>query len=109
MPVNIGGLGLPPHQVGIILGIYGIANSICQTVLLGRLVNKFGVKAIFVAAAFSFMPMFMFSPLMNLLVAKKGFSCLVWMMLGCQVLCLVVTDLAYSASLFSIFNDFGCH
>lgn len=99
MPVAIGGLALPPHKVGIILGTYGIANSVFQTVMLGRLVRRFGVKAIFVSAITAFVPMFVFPPLMNLLVSSQGFSYVVWIMLGCQLSCSLVMELGYGTYL----------
>ncbi|KDR81939.1 hypothetical protein GALMADRAFT_59708 [Galerina marginata CBS 339.88] len=95
MPVAIGGLGLPPRQVGLILGTYGITNSVFQTVMLGRLVRRFGVKTVFVTAIAAFVPMFTFSPLMNLLVSEEGFSYVVWIMLACQLSCSLVMELGY--------------
>jgi len=95
MPVAIGGLGLPPGKVGIILGTYGITNSLFQTLMLGWLVRRFGVKTIFVSAITAFVPMFMFSPLMNLVVSRDGFSFVVWIMLACQLSCSLVMELGY--------------
>ncbi|PPQ82379.1 hypothetical protein CVT25_008340 [Psilocybe cyanescens] len=97
MPVTIGGLALPPREIGIILGTYGITNSIFQTVMLGRLVRRFGVKTVFMAAIAAFIPIFAFSPLMNLLVSEEGFSYVVWIMLGCQLSCSLVMELGYGA------------
>uniref|UniRef100_A0A8H7Y1T0 Major facilitator superfamily (MFS) profile domain-containing protein n=1 Tax=Psilocybe cubensis TaxID=181762 RepID=A0A8H7Y1T0_PSICU len=95
MPVSLGGLALPPREVGIILGTYGITNSIFQTVMLGRLVRRFGVKSVFVTAIAAFIPIFTFSPMMNLFVSINGFSYVVWFMLGCQLSCALVMELGY--------------
>ena len=97
MPIQLGGLGLPPRQVGYILGTYGIANSVFQAFMLGRLVHRFGVKSVFVTAIASFVPMFMFSPLMNILVRGGGFSYVVWGVLGLQLSFSLVTELGYGA------------
>ena len=97
MPIQLGGLGLPPRQVGYILGTYGIANSICQTFMLGRLVHRFGVKSIFVTAVAAFLPIFTFSPLMNVLVRGGGFSYALWGMLGLQLSFSLVMELGYGA------------
>jgi len=99
MPIQLGGLGLPPRQVGYILGTYGIANSICQTFMLGKVVHRFGVKSVFVTAVTAFVPMFTFSPLMNILVWERGFSYVVWGMLGLQLSFSLVTELGYGALL----------
>lgn len=95
MPVNIGGLGLPPRSVGYILGMYGFANSIFQIVMLGRLVRRFGVKTVFVTSISVFIPIYAFSPLMNLLVRRNGFSYLVWFALGCQLSASLMMELGY--------------
>jgi MFS family permease len=97
MPINLGGLGLPPRQVGYILGTYGIMTSISQTFLLGRLVRKFGVKTVFVAAIAAFVPMFTVYPLMNTLVRGGGFSYFLWTILGLQLSCSLVMELGYGA------------
>jgi len=95
MPVNIGGLDLPPRNVGYILGTYGIANSICQLVMLGRLVRRFGVKAVFVTSISAFIPIYALSPIMNLLVRRNGFSSFVWVVLCCQLSASLVMELGY--------------
>jgi hypothetical protein len=95
MPVDIGGLGLPPRDVGFILGAYGIVNSLFQTFMLGRFVRRFGVKTVFVTGVAMFIPMFTFSPLMNLVVYDEGFSYVVWIMLGCQLSCSLLMELSY--------------
>jgi len=95
MTVNIGGLALPSRNVGYIMGTYGIANGICQLFMLGRLVRRFGVKAVFVAAISAFIPMYALSPIMNLLVRRNGFSFLVWIVLCCQLSASLVMELGY--------------
>lgn len=97
MPVNIGGLGLPSRNVGYILGTYGFANSMFQLVMLGRLVRRFGVKAVFVTSISAFIPIYSLSPIMNLLVRRNGFSYLIWVVLGCQLSASLVMELGYGA------------
>jgi hypothetical protein len=97
MPVNIGGLGLPSRNVGYILGTYGFANSLFQLVMLGRLVRRFGVKAVFVTSISAFIPIYSLSPIMNLLVRRNGFSYLIWVVLGCQLSASLVMELGYGA------------
>lgn len=102
MPVNIGGLSLPSRDVGYILGTYGIANSICQLLMLGRLVRRFGVKAVFVTSISAFIPIYALSPIMNILVRRNGFSSIVWVVLVCQLSASLVMELGYGASSASI-------
>ena len=98
MPVNIGGLGLSSRDIGYILGTYGFVNSVFQVVILGRLIRRFGVKAIFVASISAFIPMYTLSPVMNLLVRRNGFSHFIWVVLGFQLLASLVMELGYGAS-----------
>ena len=95
MPVDIGGLGLPPRDVGYILGAYGFADSIFQIVMLGRLVRRFGVKTVFFAAISAFIPIYALSPVMNLIVRRNGFSYIVWVVLACQLLACLVMELGF--------------
>ena len=97
MAVNIGGLGLSPHSVGYILGTYGFVNSIFQLFMLGPLVRKFGVKAVFVTSISAFIPIYTFWPVMNLLVRSTGFTYVVWIILGCQLSASLVMELGYGA------------
>jgi len=97
MPVDIGGLGLTSRNVGYILGTYGFASSIFQIVMLGRLVRRFGVKSVFVSSMSAFIPIYLFSPVMNLLVRRNGFSYAVWVILGCQLSASLVMELGYGA------------
>jgi MFS family permease len=98
MSVDIGGLGLTPRYVGYILGTYGFANGIFQVIMLGRLIRRFGVKAVFVTSISAFIPMHALSPIMNLLVRRNGFSHFVWVVLGFQLLASLVMELGYGAS-----------
>jgi len=93
MPIDIGGLGLPSRQIGYILGTFHICNGIFQVVMLGRLVGRFGVKAVFLAAMSAFIPIYALSPVMNLIVRRNGFSYIVWVVLGCQLLACSVMEL----------------
>jgi len=56
MPIDIGGLGFPPRQIGYILGTFDVFNGTFQVVMLGRLVGRFGVKAVFLAAISALIP-----------------------------------------------------
>ena len=97
MPIDIGGLGLPPREVGYILGTVDILNVIFQVVMFGRLVGRFGVKTIFLAAISAFIPIYALLPLMNLIVRRNGLSYMVWVVLGCQLSACSVMQLGYGA------------
>lgn len=94
MPIHLGGLALPTHLIGVIMATYGVINSLVQTFLLGRLVRRFGVKAVYISATGALIPIFALSPAMNL-CAKMDLDALVWTLLVCQLSCLLVVELAY--------------
>ena len=95
MTVSIGGLGLSPRSVGYILSIYGFANSFFQLFMLGPLVRKFGVKALFITSISAFIPICVFWPVMNILVRSNGYTYVVWIVLGCQLSASLVMELGF--------------
>ena len=95
MPIDIGGLGLRPRQIGYILSMYNLLNGIFQFGMFGRLVGRFGVKVVFLAAISAFIPIYALSPVMSLIVRINGFSYIVWIVLGCQLSACCVTQLGY--------------
>ena len=97
MPINIGGLGLPPRQIGYILGVYNLFDGAFQIVMFGRLVRRFGVKAVFLTAISAFIIIYGLWPVMNLIARGNAFSHLVWVVLGCQLLTCSVMGLGYGA------------
>ena len=98
MPVNIGGLGLTSRNIGYILGTYSFTSSIFQVAVLGRLIRRFGVKAVFVTAMSAFIPINTLSPIMNILMRRNTLSHLVWVALGFQLSAFLVTELGYGVS-----------
>ena len=95
MPVDIGGLGLPPRKIGYVMGMYDLVSGIFQIVMFGRLVRRFGVNAVFLSAISSFIFMYGLPPVMNLIVRRNGHSCLVWVVLGCQLSATMVMELGF--------------
>jgi len=85
MPVNNGGLGLRPREIGYILGTYDLLNGIFQLVMFGRLIRRFGVKDVFLAAISAPILIFALSPVLNLIVRRNGFSYIFWVALCCQL------------------------
>ena len=97
MPIDIGGLGLRPRAIGYILSMYNLSNGIIQIAVFGRLVRRFGVRTIFLAAISAFIPIYALSPLMNFIMRRNGSSYIVWAILGCQLSASFVMELGYGA------------
>ena len=53
--IPLGGVGLDPYQIGIILGSYGCFNAILQAKFLGSSIRKFGARKVYI---FSFRGVF---------------------------------------------------
>ena len=102
MPINIGGLGLRPRQIGYVLGMYNLFDGVFQIVMFGRLVRRFGVKAVFLTAISTSIIIYGLWPVMNLIVRRNGFSYLVWVVLGCQLLACSVMGLGYGTHFIQI-------
>jgi MFS family permease len=47
MPIEIGGLGLPPKSIGLILGAYGLTTGLFQVVFFARMIHRFGERHVF--------------------------------------------------------------
>ncbi|KAJ7766313.1 hypothetical protein DFH07DRAFT_351339 [Mycena maculata] len=68
-PISMGGLGLKPYDVGLILGICGMSNAIVQTFLGGRILNRIA------SSRRAFMPLiliFLGYPLLRLFPERAG-------------------------------------
>ncbi|KAF8824811.1 hypothetical protein HHX47_DHR7000044 [Lentinula edodes] len=78
MPLNIGGLGLPPSAIGYIMGGYGAATGIFQFFWFAKINRMLGEKRVVVAQNF-------------------GVYALVWVMIAFTMMLAVIMDMAYGA------------
>ena len=46
--IPLGGLGLDPYKIGIVMGSFGCANAILQARLLGPSIRKFGARRLYI-------------------------------------------------------------
>ncbi|KAF8191917.1 hypothetical protein K438DRAFT_1762499 [Mycena galopus ATCC 62051] len=81
MPIEIGGLGLTPPEIGLILSAYGIATGILQVVFFARFVRAFGEKRVFVNGMLTCLPVFALFPIMS--TQQYGVSFAVYGLIGC--------------------------
>ena len=96
-PIALGGLGLDPPRIGVILGTLGIADGVLQALFFARAVAAWGPKRVFQLGLAALVPLYMFYPLMNLYARAHGVTWAVWAMVGAQQLLMVVMDMAYGA------------
>jgi len=53
-PLEFGGLGLGPFQIGLTLGTFGMLSSLIQAIFLGGLIRKHGPRKIYMIGYSSF-------------------------------------------------------
>ncbi|KIY51665.1 MFS general substrate transporter [Fistulina hepatica ATCC 64428] len=97
MPIDIGGLGLPPAIIGYILGSYGIATGVFQVFFFAKFIHRFGAKRVFMFGMSTFVPLILLFPIMSLYAKAFGLQWPIWMLVGCLTVCLCLMDLAYGS------------
>ena len=94
-PIHLGGLGLPPSTIGNILSIFGVLNGVFQVFFFARINDHWGSKRVFSLGIASGIPMFASFPIINLLARHHGYSMVVWMAVGFQILTSVTLCFSY--------------
>ncbi|KAJ7760686.1 major facilitator superfamily domain-containing protein [Mycena maculata] len=83
MPIEIGGLGLPPSKIGLILSAYGVTAGLFQVFFFARLVRRFGEKRVVMGGIATCLPIFALLPVMNIIAQRSGVSFVIWILIGC--------------------------
>ncbi|KAJ3995654.1 major facilitator superfamily domain-containing protein [Lentinula boryana] len=96
--VSIGGLGLSPYQVGLILGTFAFLNGFWNLFVLTKILKKLGPRKMYIISYSSYLVIF---PLLWILrdVAhlSGGMNVLVWVLLVCQLLAATFINTAYNS------------
>ena len=99
LPVKAGGLGLVPRQIGSIMAAYGIACGVIQVLFFAPLHKSLGAKTIHLMGMSSFVAVFACYPVMHRIAQQNGgVTWMVWGVMGIQLGCGILTDMAYSGS-----------
>ncbi|EJC99925.1 MFS general substrate transporter [Fomitiporia mediterranea MF3/22] len=67
-PRSLGGLGLPPHTIGIFLAFLGFANGVFQVSCFARLTKRWGNRRVYLLGIASAIPIFALFPVMSAIV-----------------------------------------
>ncbi|KZT73184.1 MFS general substrate transporter [Daedalea quercina L-15889] len=94
-PCALGGLGLPPKTIGLILGSFGILNGALQALWFAPLVRRFGPKRVHMAGLGAFLPLWVLFPVIGALAREGGMTPWVWAAVMLQQVVSVVMDTAY--------------
>ncbi|KAI0671692.1 MFS general substrate transporter [Trametes maxima] len=94
-PIELGGLGLPPSTIGLILGSFGIMDGVFQALFFAKFVGRWGQKRVFQTGMAMFLPLFVLYPATNAVARSHGMSPLVWSLIIVQLALTVIMDMAY--------------
>ncbi|KAL1949403.1 hypothetical protein VTO73DRAFT_8284 [Trametes versicolor] len=94
-PIELGGLGLPPSTIGIILGSFGVMDGVFQALFFAKFVGWWGQKRVFQVGMSMFIPLFLLYPVINILAKASGMTPLVWFLIFLQLALLVIMDMSY--------------
>ncbi|KAI0370334.1 MFS general substrate transporter [Pilatotrama ljubarskyi] len=94
-PVELGGLGLEPQTIGLILSLYGVTNGVMQIFLFGKIHDRFGTKRVYMAGLASVWPVFALFPVINELARLEGLSTTVWAVVLGQALLSIIVNFSY--------------
>ncbi|KAJ7183249.1 major facilitator superfamily transporter [Mycena filopes] len=97
MPIEIGGLGLPPPKIGLILSAYGLATGLFQVLFFARFVRRFGERRVFINGMITCLPVFTLFPIMSLIARHFGLSFVVYGLVGCVLALGALMDTSFGA------------
>ncbi|KAF8207042.1 major facilitator superfamily transporter [Mycena galopus ATCC 62051] len=97
MPIEIGGLGLPPHKIGLVLGVYGLSVGLFQILFFARMVHRFGEKRVFIHGILTCLPVFCLFPMISMIARRFGLSFIVYGLVGCILFLGAFMDTSFGA------------
>ncbi|KAJ7284947.1 major facilitator superfamily domain-containing protein [Mycena rebaudengoi] len=97
MPIEIGGLGLAPDKIGLILGAQGAAVGTFQVFFCAKIIRRLGDRGAFLSGVLAFLPVWLLFPVISTIAKGSGLSCMVWILLGCLLALSALVDTAYGA------------
>ncbi|KIK52657.1 hypothetical protein GYMLUDRAFT_1028562 [Collybiopsis luxurians FD-317 M1] len=95
MPLDIGGLGLPPSTIGYIMGAYGAATGLFQFFWFAKIIRALGERLVVLIGTGALPAMFIILPIISLIARNCGVNALVWMMIVLVEMLAVLMDTAY--------------
>ncbi|KAK6980772.1 MFS domain-containing protein [Favolaschia claudopus] len=105
-PISLGGLGMRPHDIGVIMGSCGIFNAIIQVVFGGRVIRYFGARRIFTSAFVAYIGVFSTYPLLSILARRAGrVDAAVIVVLVCQLSSSCMMYFSFAATMLFIMDS----
>ncbi|KAG2134352.1 MFS general substrate transporter [Suillus cothurnatus] len=99
-PTHLGGMGLTPSSIGLLLAFYGIVDGLFQALFLAKIVDWVGPKRLFCVSVSCFAPLMVLFPIMSWLVHTRGVidHAIMYALLG-QLILTVTWDMAFATGL----------
>ncbi|KAL0564566.1 hypothetical protein V5O48_017479 [Marasmius crinis-equi] len=98
MPIEIGGLGLPPAAIGYIMGGYGAATGIFQFFFFAKITRRLGERRVFLNGITTFVFLFGLIPLCSVFAKNSGgMNAWSWGIVVVIVVLAVIMDMCYGA------------
>ncbi|KAJ7434864.1 major facilitator superfamily domain-containing protein [Mycena latifolia] len=97
MPPQIGGLGLSPAEIGLLLSVSNAAMALFLALFCGKLIRHFGPARVFVFAISMCLPIFALLPVMSMVVQRTGVTPVVWVLAGCVFTLSVLQETGFTA------------
>lgn len=96
-PIEYGGLGLAPPEIGRVLSVFGIVNGVCQICFFAKVHDYLGSKRTFTLGILSALPVFALYPIINSVARVEGISHLVWALVLLQIVISICINFSYGA------------
>lgn len=94
-PIALGGLGLTPARIGALLSAFGLLNGVFQALYFPRIIERFGVRLVYLVGICMFAVLYSMFPLINYVATVGGLNVIVWFLLVVQLAASVSVDMAY--------------
>lgn len=105
MPIEIGGLDLPPATIGYIMGAYGAGTGLFQFFFFAKIIRRLGERQIFINGMIAFAPLFALFPIINIIARQSGLSIVVWS--GIAIICVLATVMDMSYGMYAFVHHSG--
>ncbi|KAJ7595444.1 member of major facilitator superfamily multidrug-resistance, DHA1 sub-family [Mycena floridula] len=103
-PIELGGLGMTPSQIGKILAFYGLVNGVTQACFFARIYDRLGPKNTFIFGISAAIPTFALFPVLSYLGKTQGVGPLVVAVIIVQTLLAMCLTFSYG-SIFIYISD----
>ncbi|KAI5998694.1 MFS general substrate transporter [Pisolithus albus] len=96
-PVEIGGLGLQPFTIGMIMTAFCVSNGLFQALFTARAIERFGERRVFRSAVLAYFPVIASFPTMSWIIqVQKEVGMAIWVLIVAQLLSWAVVEMAYA-------------